>query len=121
MNLLWLDLEKQSRPEDINFQVECYITSSPERMKEVRKAWLYDKGFPRVPVYSTQNKVAEMTRLGVNVLVDDNVKTLELIKANGFIPIQYIPNYMSVERPDLNPIRHLSQVPALLKKLQNGG
>ena len=116
----WLDLEKEARPEDINFKVECYITSSPARMREVRQAWLYSKGFPRLPVITTINKIADMDRLGINVLVDDSIKTLELVKAHGLIPIQYVPSYMKVERPDLNPIRHLSQIPELLKNLQNG-
>lgn len=113
----WLNLEKESRPEDINFKVDCYITSSPYRMKNIREAWLRDHGFPIVPLYSTTNKIAEMHRLGINVLIDDSPKTLELIKNQGFIPIQYVPNYMRIEREDLNPIRHLSQVPEILKNL----
>lgn len=110
----WLNLEKESRPEDITFRVDCYLTSSPPMMRKYREQWLRQFGFPEVPVISTFDKVSEMRRRDIVVLVDDKPATLMEVKANGLIPIQYVPSYMSDEREDLNPIRHLSQVPGVI-------
>lgn len=114
----WLNLEKQVRPEDINFEVSYYITSSPRFVRQWRVDWLKALGFPSAPVVSTSDKVMEMRTLGVDVLIDDNVKTLERVRAAGFIAIQYVPDYMRVIRSDLNPITHLSEVPEILSKLK---
>ena len=74
-------------------------------------------GFPKKPIIVTKDKVFEMKRLGIQVHIDDNPYTLEKVKEAGLIPIQFIPPYMSIEREDLNPIRHLSQVNEVLKQL----
>ena len=116
--MFWLGLDKLSRPGDINFKVEYYITSSPRFIKKLREDWLQSYGFPPALVRSTTDKVAEMRRIGVNVLVDDNIKNLEAVKAAGMIPIQFVPPYMRVIRGDLNPITHLSQVPNILANLK---
>ena len=113
----WLNLEKESRPEDIDFNVDYYLTSSPPMMKGYRKNWLTQHGFPEAPVISTFDKVSEMRKRNIDVLVDDKPATLEEVKKNGFIPIQYVPSYMSDIRDHLNPIRHLSQVPEVLGRL----
>lgn len=115
--MFWLNLEKQVRPEDITFDVSYYITSSPRFVKIWREQWLKSYGFPSAPVISTTDKAMEMRVLGVDVLVDDNVRNLDQIRAAGFIPIQYVPDYMRVIREDLNPITHLSEIPAILDKI----
>jgi hypothetical protein len=114
----WINLDKLSRPEDINFKVDYYITSSPTHLKDLRARWLQGFGFPPAQVISTHDKVAEMRRLGVNVLIDDNNRTLQKVKASGMTPIQFVPPYMRVIDPDLNPITHLSQVPSILANLK---
>lgn len=113
----WLNLEKEARPEDIDFKVDYYITASPGLMRAVRADWLTQKGFPPAQVISTHDKVGEMRRRGVDVLVDDKPATLKLVKASGLIAIQYVPSYMSDIHEDLNPIHHLSQVPEILKNI----
>lgn len=114
----WLNLDKLSRPEDITFQVDYYITSSPPALLELRKRWLQGFGFPQAQVISTSNKIAEMRRLGVDVLIDDNNRTLRQVKEAGLIPIQFVPPYMRIIEEDLNPITHLSQVPNILANLK---
>lgn len=113
----WLNLKTLSNPEDITFNFDYYLTSSPEAMVKHRMAWLIFNGFPRKPIIVSSDKVFEMQRLGIQVHIDDNPYTLDKIKAAGLIPIQFIPPYMSIEREDLNPIRHLSQVNEILKNL----
>jgi hypothetical protein len=114
----WLNLDKLSRPQDINFQVDYYITSSPSHLVALRKQWLQGFGFPPAQLISTSNKIAEMRRLGVNVLIDDNTRTLRKVKEAGLTPIQFVPPYMRVIESDLNPITHLSQVPSILANLK---
>lgn len=111
----WLNLEAESRPGDINFNVDYYITASPPLMQEHRRAWLNAMGFPNAPVLFSSDKASEMRIRGIDVLIDDQPRTLKDVKANGFIPIQYVPSYMSDEHEDLNIIRHLSEVPNVLK------
>jgi len=113
----WLNLEKQSRVEDINFRVDYYLTSSPQLMLTHRKAWLDANGFPPAPILISNNKAQTMRQQGIDVLIDDKPSTLELVKASGMIPIQYVPSYMSDERPHLNIIRHLSEVPNILNNI----
>lgn len=113
----WMNLERLSRPEDINFDIDYYITSSPRLMENVTRDWIYTNGFPRRPVIITKDKPYEMRRLGVDVLVDDNVHTLDKVVKSGKIGIQFVPPYMRVIREDLNPITHLSEIPAILDKI----
>ena len=113
----WLGLDMLSRPNDINFEFDCYLTSSPKLMRTYRKDWLNMNGFPRKSVVFSSDKPVDMRRMGIDVLIDDNPTTLEAVTAQGMIPIQFVPPYMSDEREHLNPIRHLSQVPEILSQL----
>jgi len=113
----WLNLNPLSRPEDITFEFDCYLTSSPLNMKSYREDWLAIHGFPRKPVIITNDKASFMVKEGLEVLIDDKPSTLEAVRKAGLIAIQYIPSYMSDERLDLNPIRHLSQVNEIINKL----
>lgn len=115
--MFWMNMEKLSRPEDFTFEVGYYITSSPRFIKKIREEWLQAYGYPVAPVISTSDKPAEMRRLGINVLVDDNIRNLEAVRDAGFIPIQFVPSYMRIIRSDLNPITHLSEVPDILINL----
>ncbi len=114
----WMGLNPLSRPEDITFKVDYYITSSPRMMLNTRRDWLRGNQYPAAPVISTSEKIAEMRRLGVNVLIDDNTRTLDAVVAAGMIGIQFVPPYMRIIRGDLNPITHLSQVPSILANLK---
>lgn len=108
----WIGLEKISNPEAITFDVECYITSSPKEMIHIREAWLQLNGFPNKPVYHSTNKLETMRALGVDILVDDKIPTVEQINlSEDKIAIQFKPSYMSAEYHDKTKIiTHLSQV-----------
>lgn len=114
----WMNLDKLSRPSDINFTVDYYITASPKFMLKARQEWLDGHGFPPAPVISTDDKVYEMRRLGVNVLIDDNPTTLRRVITAGMLGIQFVPPYMRVIDMELNPITHLSQVPKILTNIK---
>ena len=116
-NRFWLNLVPLSRPEDFTFDFDYYVTSSPKAMIKYRIEWLRMHGFPIRPVVQSMDKLKTMHDLNLDVLIDDKPATLDKIKDAGFIPIQFIPPYMRIEREDLNPIRHLSQVNEILKNL----
>lgn len=116
--MFWLNLEKQSRPEDITFPIDYYITSSPRFVRQLRVDWLKAMGFPAAPVVSTADKAMEMRVLGIDVLIDDSIKNLKSVRDAGMIAIQYVPDYMKVIDSDLNPITHLSEVPDLLAQIK---
>lgn len=111
----WLSLEKESQPEDIDFPVTCYITSSPSLMRGFRKEWLEFWNFPQAPVISAQNKAQVMRQKDIDVLIDDKPATIRAVQASGLIGIQYVPSYMNEIVEGGNFIRHLSQVREVLK------
>jgi hypothetical protein len=113
--MFWLNLEKESLPEDINFDVACYITASPPLMKTAREQWLAQHNFPPAPVVMTANKAQEMRVRGIDVLVDDKPATIKSIRASNLIGIQYVPSYMNDILEEGPVIRHLSQVMEVLK------
>lgn len=113
--MFWLNLEKESLPEDIDFEVSCYITSSPPIMKSARQQWLEQHDFPPAPLIMSSNKAQEMRVRGVDVLVDDKPDTIKSVRASGLIGIQYVPPYMNEILEDGPVIRHLSQVMEVLK------
>lgn len=108
----WMGLDRISTPESINFDLECYITSSPKEMVHIRRAWLLLKGFPDRPVYHSTNKLETMRTLGVDLLVDDKISTVRQINlSKDKMALQFKPYYMSAEYEDKSKIiTHLSEV-----------
>ena len=108
----WMGLDRISNPESIDFELTCYITSSPKEMVHIREAWLQLQGFPNKPVYHSTNKLETMRALGVDILVDDKPSTVEAInKSDDKMALQFKPSYMSYEIEDKSKvITHLSQI-----------
>lgn len=110
----WMSLDTLSTPQSITFDIECYITASPEEVK--RKEWLLSKGFPDRPVYHTSDKLALMKILDLDILVDDKPETINMINDHGLIGIQFKPSYMLAEIEDKSRIiTHLSEVNKFIK------
>ena len=114
----WLNLDPLSRPADITFEFDYYITSSPKSMIDYRVQWLRMHGFPVKRVVHSDNKIQTMLDLNIDVLIDDKPSTLESVQQAGLIPIQFVPPYMSIINQNLNPIRHLSEVNSILTNLK---
>jgi len=107
----WESIKPLSSPNSIDFDLNCYITSSPLHLVNVRRKWLYSLGFPRVPVFSTQDKVGLMKIRGVGILVDDKLSTVDSVNEAGLIGLQFKPPYMTEEITDKSKIiTHLSEV-----------
>ena len=94
----WNELPILSLPCDIDFEVACYITSSPSEMVGIRRAWLKRHGFPLAPVMHSKNKAETMRKLGVDLLIDDKVSTVEQVNAKeGLFALHFQPWYCNVE------------------------
>lgn len=102
----WSNLPLLSHPNDINFEVYCYITSSPKSMIVERESWIIRNGFPIAPVLHSDNKLETMNRLGIDLLVDDKLSTINNINSKGInkIGIQFKPYYMTEEIGDKSKI-----------------
>lgn len=107
----YYNLDVLSHPNTINFDFTCYITSSPQSLVYVRKAWLSRNGFPDKPVLHSKDKLGTMKSLGIDILVDDKISTIETINKGNRIALQFKPPYMSAEIEDKSKIiTHLSEV-----------
>ncbi len=113
--LFWNNLEAVSLPIDIDFTVACYITSSPKEMIDIRKDWLIQNGFPKAPVLHSKEKWITMKRLGVDVLIDDRLYTVEKVRESGLQAIHFSPWYSTLR--EINSITNLSQVSKILENL----
>jgi len=107
----WYNLEKLSNQESINFEIDCYLTSSPKKILPIRELWLLDKGFPQRPVIHTHDKLAMMYQRNIDILVDDKPSVIDIVNKNGRIGLQFKPHYMTEEINDKNRIiHHLSEI-----------
>lgn len=110
----WENLPLISHPEEITFEFDYYITSIPPEMKGARERWLKKNGFPDKPVIVSHSKLETMKELGVSVLIDDKVSTIEEVLADGLCAIHFLPPYMIRKDYPFESIKHLSQVNHLI-------
>ena len=115
----WENMGVLSNPLSITFDFECYITSIPDFLCEMRVEWLKRHGFPDKPVVCTNdNKLQRMKEEGIDILIDDNPSTIKEVREGGLIGIQFIPYYMSnYNERDPFSIRHLSEVNQIVEEL----
>lgn len=102
-----------SPPEDINFDVECYMTSIPVHLKGVRERWLSDNGYPEAEVFVTMNKIPLCKHMKIDVLVDDKPHTITALKGQGVRGIHFIPHYAGFD-PVGEHITNLNQLKKIL-------
>ena len=62
-----------------DFDFDCYITSRPSYAYNITVEWLAKNDLPSKPVYLAHDKLAQMQKLGIDVLVDDKLSTFETI------------------------------------------
>lgn len=89
----WYNLPIITLPSYIDWTVNCYITSSPENMLGVREAWLKRHGFQKAPVVHCKQKHVTMERLGIDLLIDDRLSTVEKVREHGLKALHFQPWY----------------------------
>lgn len=81
----WLTMPKLIKPEDIPFEVHCYITSRSIDT-EITKKWLYDNGYPDAPVFTVGHnapKVEVALQSGVDIFIDDKFENFVQLNKAG--------------------------------------
>lgn len=87
----YMNVEPLMKPEDLPFEVHCYITSRPVS-KEVTEAWLDKYHFPAKPVYSVdirQSKVEVAKEAGVEIFIDDAFENFVELNNGGITTYLY--------------------------------
>ena len=117
---LWENLIVLSPPQAITFEFDYYITHIPEHLLESRIKWLRDNGYPEKPVIDSDDKLASMRRLGVDILIDDKPEIVKEVNKAGLLAIQYVPYYYGNEMmvDSAIKVRHLPQVNNVLNLLK---
>lgn len=83
----WLTIPVKTRPEDIPFEPDCYI-SSRSIPKEWTEEWLDKNGFPVAPVEIVGHGVSKVDaakKHNVEVFVDDNYKNFVDLNRAGIL------------------------------------
>jgi hypothetical protein len=106
----WVTIPILSDPKDIDFEVDCYISSFPEKMYYQRMKWLVDNGFPIAPLYATSDKLSVCRTRGITHLVDDKPATIELLQGTEVKGIHFITPYADFKPVGCCSITNLKQV-----------
>jgi 5'(3')-deoxyribonucleotidase len=105
----WENLPMISTPQDIDFDVHCYITALPEVLSEHRNNWLNKNGYPVAPIFYCENKSHIIKRLGLDLFIDDKPSAIERFNQEGINAYQFVPYYWTGKIHEKN-IKHLSEV-----------
>lgn len=110
----WKTIPVLSRPEEIDFDIFCYMSSFPEQMVEARYQWLFNSGFPPAILICIQDKITECKRLGITHLIDDKPSTIQKLQDTDTIGIHFMAPYAGFEAVGDYVITNLNQVNKIL-------
>jgi hypothetical protein len=103
----WANLPVIFKPEDINFDFDCYMSSFPPEMEKARLEWLEKNGFPDKPLICSTDKLESCRELGIDVLVDDRKTTIDSLEGTEVKGVWYRPWYMVEQGQHLDDLREL--------------
>lgn len=106
----WETIPVLSRPSDIDFEVDSYMSSFPEEMYDIRVEWLRKNGFPDAPLIVTHDKLGECIKRGATHLVDDKPKTIAQLLDSPVTGIHFITPYAGFQPVGTKVITNLKQV-----------
>lgn len=105
----WRDLPMITKPSEITFDFDYYVTALPPQQKDSRLFNLLTLGYPHKPIIVCDNKHETCKRLNIDILIDDKPSTIDTCREHGINAIYFKPHYYADDfREDLNPIRKLS-------------
>jgi len=87
----YLSITPLIEPEDIPFEVTCYVTSRPVS-SDVSAKWLQKCGFPDRPVFTVPmgtSKVDVMKAAGVEIFIDDYYENFIDLNNKGILTYLY--------------------------------
>lgn len=106
----WKTIPLLSKPEEIGFEIECYMSSFPPEMYEIRKEWLLVNKFPNVPLVVTTNKLTTCKKMGIDVIIDDKPQTIREMNENGILGIHFYNHYAGFDPVIPYVVFNLNQV-----------
>lgn len=112
----WKTLPVLNPASDIDFEVDCYISSFPPDMFQLRLDWLKQHGFPDAPLFATSDKLTIMRERGVTHLVDDKPATIKLLQGTEITGIHFMTDYAGFEPVGPYVITNLKQVKPILEE-----
>jgi hypothetical protein len=101
----YLNIEPLVKPEDIPFEVECYITSRPVDCN-ISEQWLDKHGFPTKKVYcvgTLMSKVEAAKAAGIEIFIDDAYENFVELNNKGIFTYLYTTPWN--ERHDVGHMR----------------
>jgi 5'(3')-deoxyribonucleotidase len=88
LDRFYLSLKPLIKPEELTFEPTCYITNRPVD-SSISEQWLYDLGFPQVPVITTNQKAKVCKEMRLDAFVDDNFYNYQAITKEGILCYLY--------------------------------
>jgi hypothetical protein len=110
----WDTLPLLSKPEDIDFDFECYISAFPFEMFESRWDWLQKHGFPNKPLICSFQKLAYCKENEIDTIIDDKPTTIKQFNEAGLKGIHFITPYAGFDPVGDCVITNLNQVKGCL-------
>ena len=83
----YLNLQPLIKPEELEFDPHCYVTSRPVD-SEITEKWLKKRGFPNKPVYTVPmgtSKVNVIKDAKIELFIDDFYKNFVDLTNNGIL------------------------------------
>lgn len=109
----WYTIPPLVKPEEIDFHIDCYISSMPLKMYEVRFEWLRVNGFQIAPLFvaPNHNKLEFVKGRQLDVFIDDRRSTCDLLREHGITAFKFVPYYMHDEPTsfDINSFKQVSK------------
>lgn len=102
---------------DIDFSVDCYISSFPPRHFFSRQEWLRRHGFPMAPLICSTDKLQVCLEHSVDVLVDDKPQMMRDLQNTPVTGIHFITPYAGFDPVGVY-ITNLRQVKNVLSVAQ---
>ena len=96
LNDFYLNIKPLINPNEICFDIECYITSRPVD-SEITKQWLRLHGFPNKPVFTTlmgTSKVDIAKQIDIDVFIDDYYINFNELNNAGILC--YLYKYLNI-------------------------
>lgn len=113
LDKFYLSLPPKITPEEIPFDVTCYISHRPVD-KWITEEWLTNNGFPTKPVYHVKSRPEKIQVAKDNKLdffVDDSIDTFKLMNQNGICCYLMDGPHNQRFQAGYRRIKHLNELP----------
>ena len=116
--IFWKDLTPIIQPHEIDFDFDMYLTAIPDQHLKLREKNLYSLGYPKKPVVVSNDKIHFCEKNGIDVLIDDKVKTVQDgQKSEKVTVIQFYPYFANWEKIGTHVAENAEELNFIVDKL----